>query len=64
MPEALVPCQYHVMPADGVPRVSVELPQFPEEVGLDGVAGRGLTVTVAEGAPALQHPVFMSKALR
>jgi hypothetical protein len=50
VPVAVVPCQYHVSPAGGVPvAVNVFGPhEFADTVGVGGAVGLGVTVTTTD----------------
>ena len=60
VPLLLVPCQYQVIPEGGVPLVRVLFPQvFEDMLGVDGVAGTGLTVTDTLCCSPQQPEVFL-----
>ena len=59
VPDALVPCQYQVSPADGVPLLITAVPLLLCNAGVPGVAGNGFTVKPTDELPALQQPVVL-----
>ena len=57
VPLGFVPCQFQVSPEGGVPTmVSVFGPHVPDKIGVFGLEGIALTVTLAVEIEELQQP--------